>query len=191
MLAISIKPVQTHDLALLSQVAQQAYLDHYRPIWHDEGAWYIEKVYNQSQLLSEIKDENVAYFLVFEAETVLGFIKLKKDYPLSMGGAGLAFGHGEGSSIALENALYLERIYFLETATGKGLGQYCFNFIEKYAREKGKSAIWLMAMDWSVKAIHFYEKQGFTQCGTWQLDFEMMKPEHFGMVIMKKNFTFD
>ena len=183
---ISIKPVQPSEVALLAKIAKEAYLDHYRPIWHDEGTWYISKVYNTPQLLSEIEDENVAYFFVFIDKTLMGFIKLKKNYPLSRGGAGLPFGYGEGSAIALDNALYLERIYFIKSATGKGLGSFCLNFIENYAREKGKTIIWLMAMDWSIKAIHFYEKQGFTQCGTWHLDFEMMKSEHWGMVILKK-----
>jgi diamine N-acetyltransferase len=183
---ISIKPVLVSDIALLSKIAQQAYLDHYRPLWQDEGAWYVSKVYNQTQLLSEIGDENVAYFFVFQDETLVGFIKLKTDYPLSIGASGLPFGYGEGSAIALDNALYLERIYFIKSATGKGLGSFCFYFIENYALEKGKTIIWLMAMDWSIEALNFYKKQGFTQCGTWQLDFEMLKKDHCGMVILTK-----
>jgi diamine N-acetyltransferase len=185
---ISIKPVLTSDVALLADIAQQAYLDHYRPLWLDEGAWYTAKVYNIPQLLSEIEDENVAYFFVFQDKTPIGFIKLKKNYPLSIGAAGLPFGYGEGSSIALENALYLERIYFIKSATGKGLGRFCFNFIENYALKKGKTMIWLMAMEWSEKAIRFYEKQGFTHCGTWQLDFEMLQKDLRGMVILMKKF---
>ena len=141
---ITIKPVKAKQVALLAQVAQEAYLDHYRPLWQDEGTWYISKVYNEPQLLSEIEDKNVAYFLVYIQELdkktkpkPVGFIKLKKDYPLSIGKAGLPFGSGEGSSVALDNALYLERIYFIESATGHGLGGFCFNFIEKYARKNG------------------------------------------------------
>lgn len=188
MINISIKRVQSSDVTLLAQIAQQAYLDHYRPIWHDEGAWYVEKVYNVPQLLSEIQDENVLYFLVYNDRIPIGFVKLKKNYPLSIGSAGLPFGNGAGSSVALNNALYLERIYFIKSATGNGLGNYCFNFIKKYARENDKTAIWLMAMDWSEKAIRFYEKQGFEKCGTWQLGFEIMKQEHWGMVILSYEF---
>jgi diamine N-acetyltransferase len=190
---ITLKPVKAKQVSFLTQVAREAYLDHYRPLWQDAGAWYISKVYNEAQLLSEIEDENVAYFLVYLQESgektkqkPVGFIKLKKDYPLSIGKAGLPFGKGEGSTVAIENALYLERIYFIGSATGLGLGGFCFNFIENFARKNGKTAIWLMAMDSSTKAIHFYEKQGFEHCGTWELDFEDLNPELRGMLILKK-----
>jgi diamine N-acetyltransferase len=190
---ITIKPVKAEQVALLAKVAREAYLDHYRPLWQDEGVWYISKVYTESQLLSELEDKNVAYFFVYNQESgaenkqkPIGFIKLKKDYPLSIGQAGLPFGNGEGSSVALENALYLERIYFIASATGQGLGGFCFNFIENNAHKNGNTAIWLMAMDSSTKAIRFYEKQGFEHCGTWELDFEALKQECRGMVILKK-----
>jgi diamine N-acetyltransferase len=195
---IKIKPVKPKQIALLAQVAREAYLDHYRTLWQDEGAWYISKVYTESQLLSEIEDKNVAYFFVYihksgteTKNTPVGFIKLKKDYPLSIGQAGLPFGNGEGSSVALDNALYLERIYFTASATGQGLGGFCFNFIENYTRKNGKTAIWLMAMDSSRKAIRFYENQGFEHCGTWELDFEALKPEMQGMVILKKEINLE
>ena len=183
---IEIKPVTLDDVEQLSSIAIQAYLDHYTPIWKDNGAWYVEKVYNIPQLLSEILEENVAYFHVFQDNICVGFIKLKKNYPLSIGSSGLPFGSGAGSSIALNNALYIERIYFIKEAAGKGLGSFCFNFIYEMAKTLGRTNVWLMAMDTRRDAIRFYEKQGFDICGTWALDFDMMKPDCWGMVIMKK-----
>ena len=41
-------------------------------------------------------------------------------------------------------------------------------------------------MDSSKDAIAFYEKMGFQLCGTHYLDFEPMKKEFRGMVVMKK-----
>jgi diamine N-acetyltransferase len=98
----------------------------------------------------------------------------------------LPFGFGEGSTIALTNALYLERIYFVKEATGKGIGHICFDFIEKIAVSEKKDSLWLMAMDSSTDAMRFYEKQGFKKCGTWVLDFKRLKPELRAMTMLYK-----
>jgi diamine N-acetyltransferase len=178
--------VEEKDVAELSDIAHRAYIDHYTYLWQDEGEWYVGKMYAEAQLLSEIQDSNVAYYIVSQNKIPLGFIKLKKDYPLSIGASGLTFGHGEGSKIALPNALYIDRIYFVEEATGKGIGKVCFDFIEKIALTEKKDSLWLMAMDSSIDAIRFYEKQGFEKCGSWALDFDIMKPELRGMGIFYK-----
>jgi diamine N-acetyltransferase len=186
MTSFHIHLVEEHDVTVLAQIACRAYMDHYPYLWTDEGAWYTKKMYNEAQLLSEIQDPNVTYYIVSQDDTHLGFIKLKKSYPLSIGASGLPFGFGEGSTIALPNALYIERIYFVKEATGIGIGRICFDFIQKIALSEKRNSLWLMAMDSSVDAIRFYEKQGFQKCGTWSLDFENMKLELRGMTILCK-----
>jgi hypothetical protein len=48
-----------------------------------------------------------------------------------------------------------------------------------------KEIIWLKAMD-SSDAVLFYERLGFERCGTSILDFEQMKIDFRGMIIMMK-----
>jgi diamine N-acetyltransferase len=175
MMPLHIRAVEEKDVAQLSEIAIKAYKDHYTHLWLDEGVWYMQKMYAVSQLLSEIRDPNVAYYIASQHNIHLGYFKLKKDYPLSIGASGLPFGFGAGSTLALTNALYIERIYFTKEATGKGIGSFCFDFIEKIAVEEEKSSLWLMAMDSSQDAIRFYQKQGFQTCGNWVLDFEKIK----------------
>ena len=184
MTAVQFKPVAEKDVAVLADIARRAYLDAYANLWTDAGKWYVKTMYNEAQLLSEILDPNVAYFLVYQFATLVGFIKLKKNYPLSINGSGLTFGHGEGSNIELNNALYIDRIYFIKAATGNGLGRSSFDFIRDLAIKNGQKALWLMVMDSGTDAIRFYKKQGFKTCGTWRLDFENMRPELRGMFIM-------
>ena len=181
-----IHAVEEKDVAELSDIAHRAYSDHYVHLWTDEGTWYTQTMYNIPQLITEIKDSNVAYFIVYQANTPLGFFKFKKNYPLSIGASGLDFGHGKGSEIALPNALYIERIYFTKAATGKGIGRICFDFIEKIALTESKEHLWLMAMKSSTDAIRFYQKQGFDACGTWVLDFEKLYPHLRDMIIFYK-----
>jgi diamine N-acetyltransferase len=175
MMLLHMHAVEEKDVEDLSKIATKAYKDHYTHLWLDGGAWYMENMYAASQLLSEIQDPNVAYYIVSQDNIHLGYLKLKKNYPLSIGSSGLPFGYGEGSTIALTNALYIERIYFIKEATGKGIGGFCFDFIEKIAGTEGRNSLWLMAMDSSLDAIRFYQKQGFKTCGKWVLDFERIK----------------
>ena len=184
MTTVQFIAVSEKDVAALADIARRAYLDAYANLWADAGKWYVKTMYSEAQLLSEILDPNVAYFLVYQFATLVGFIKLKKNYPLSMGGSGLTFGHGEGSNIALDDALYIDRIYFVKAATGNGLGRSSFDFIKDLAIKNGQKALWLMVMDSSTDAIRFYKKQGFQTCGTWRLDFENMRSELRGMFIM-------
>jgi diamine N-acetyltransferase len=186
MTSLHIKLVEEQDVTTLVEIARNAYKEHYLYLWTDEGAWYMEKMYNETQLLSEIKDTNVMYYIVSQDNTHLGFIKLKKNYPLSIGASGLPFGFGEGSKIALLSALYIERIYFVKAGTGKGIGKICFDFIEKIALSEKKDNMWLMAMNSSKDAIRFYENQGFKKCGSWVLDFEKLKPELRDMTMFYK-----
>ena len=189
MTAVQFKPVAEKDVAVLADIARRAYLDAYANLWTDAGKWYVKTMYNETQLLSEILDPNVAYFLVYQFATLVGFIKLKKNYPLSINGSGLTFGHGEGSNIALDDALYIDRIYFVKAATGNGLGRSSFDFIRNLAVKMGRKALWLMVMDSSTDAIRFYKKQGFKTCGTWCLDFENISSKLRGMFIMHHQST--
>jgi GNAT superfamily N-acetyltransferase len=101
----------------------------------------------------------------------VGFLKLNIDQPLK--------------DYEQYNCIELERIYLVKSATGKGFGRSVVEFCFDYARTLNKEIIWLKAMD-SSDAVCFYEKLGFERCGTFFLDFEQMKIEFRGMVIMMK-----
>jgi GNAT superfamily N-acetyltransferase len=130
-------------------------------------------------------DPNVVYYIVSDGKKDLGYMKLKYDYPLSIG-QGFSLGHGSGSQIDAPNALYLDRIYLTEQAVGKKIGTQLVTMSVDIARELGKTAVWLAAMD-SSRAVEMYEKMSFVKCGTWRLDFERLKHEYRGMFLMIKN----
>jgi diamine N-acetyltransferase len=177
-----LTPADAHRLSLL---AIRCYPPHYAYLWFDGGKWYTETMYPADVLAEEISDPNVVYFIASDGQEDLGYMKLKYDYPLSIG-QGFSFGNGSGSLIDAPNALYLDRIYLAKNAVGKGLGTKLIGMSLEIARKMGKTAVWLAAMD-SSRAREMYEKQGFVECGNWQLDFEKMRPEYRGMVLMVKH----
>ena len=169
--SIQFKPLTPADAPLLSEVALRSYRQHYLHLWHDNGVWYIDRCFTVEVLQREMADPNSAWFLVEQAGGPVGFIKLNIDKPL-----------GDDND---ENALELERIYLVQEVTGQGVGKAALQFVFDYARKQGKTLVWLKAMDSSTDAIAFYERMGFVHCGTYHLNFEQMKPEFRGMVMMK------
>ena len=161
------------DATLLADIARRAYADHYLHLWHDAGAWYMERCFSPAVLQRELADPNARFYLVRQDRQAVGFFKLNVDQPL------------KGQETL--NALELERIYLIDDVTGQGIGKAVLTFVVDYARQLNKEIIWLKAMDTSHDAIAFYEKMGFVICGTERLTFEVMKEDVRGMVVMRKN----
>lgn len=182
---LKIEKITLADAERLTQLARLSYPPHYAHIWYDGGKWYTETVYTVEKITAEIADPNVIYFIASDENEDLGYLKLTLDYPLSIG-QGFSFGGGSGSQIAAPNALYLDRIYLTENAIGKGIGTILIDLSVEMAKKMKKTVIWLAAMDTS-KAVEMYKKMGFVTCGDWRLDFENMRPEYRGMVLMVKN----
>ncbi len=168
---LQIIPCGTGDAKMLSEIAIRSYKDFYLYLWHDNGAWYIDRCFNPSALENELNGTNHAFFLLNENEDTVGFLKLNIDQLLK--------GYEQ------HNCIELERIYLIKSATGKGYGRQAMEFCFDYAKKLQKEIIWLKAMD-SSSAVVFYEGLGFERCGNLYLDFRQMKDEFRGMVVMMK-----
>lgn len=168
---LEIQSIGIESVEKLSKIAIQAYFDHYKHLWYDEGIWYADKCFNINQLSAELLDRSNHYFLVIFEEKPVGFLKLRPENQLI----------GESG-----NGLEIERIYLTKEVTGKGVGRKLMEFAIDLAKKQHKDYVWLKAMDSSKDAIRFYESLGFEVCGTSQLDFLQMKTEYLGMVTMKR-----
>ena len=166
---IMIQPIAEHDIPLLSSISVAAYLDHFKYLWFDEGKWYVEKCFSEEALRKEFALQGNQFFLILFNQEPVGFLKIRKP-----------------AGDVCENCLELERIYLRKKLTGMGIGRYCLNWFEGRAKELGFSKLLLKAMDSSEDSIAFYKKSGFQTCGDTRLDFQMMKEEWRGMVIMEK-----
>jgi len=172
MINLRIEKITISEVEKFSEVATQAYFDHYRHLWYDEGEWYAHKCFNVNQLSEELSDDKNRFFFAILDEKLVGFLKLRPENQLV---------EQEG------NGFEIERIYLTNEATGRGVGRKLMQFAIEMAIQQNKDYVWLKAMDSSQNAIRFYESLGFEICGTSRLDFEQMKTEYLGMVAMRRN----
>ena len=168
---VNFRPCTTADLYTLQDIAINAYGDHYLYLWYDGGRWYIDKSFSEAALKKELEDPNAAFFLIYMADKLVGFLKLNINKAFEGGSA--------------EESLELERIYLTKSASGNGVGRQAVAFTVDFARQRNKRLVWLKAMD-SSQSVDFYLKNGFEKCGTSQLDYEAMKPEYRGMYVMQR-----
>ena len=169
-----IRKVGLNDLRELQKIGFDSYEPHYAHLWKPDGIeWYMNRCFGKEFLKAEIINPNVEYYIIENDGENIGMMKLilKKPLPDS----------------EIENALYLEKIYFIKSWTGKGIGRKLIDFSLRRAAELNRECVWLMAMDTSAKPIEAYQKAGFVIDSYTNLgdEFELMKEEFRGMVVMK------
>lgn len=171
---IKIKKIGLSHLQELREIGIKSYLPHYAHMWKPNGVeWYINRCFGDEFLQTELVNPNVEYLIVENDGEDIGIMKivLKKSLPDS----------------AVENALYLEKIYFVKEWTGKGVGRQLIELALRRAAELDRDCVWLMAMDTAPKPISAYERAGFTLDSYTTLgdEFELLKEEFRGMAVMK------
>lgn len=177
---VNIQKIGLESASILSSIAIQAYRDHYLYLWQDNDAtWYVQRCFTTEALSQELKNIQNAFFLIYDHHNLVGFLKLVCQHPLP------DCCMGNYVSRNPNDYLYLERIYFLKSAVGKGLREQVMAFVKDEALKVNASYIWLSAMDSSTKPIKFYQKMGFSICGTKHLDFPLIQAGLNGMVVMK------
>ena len=172
---MKVRKVGLSDLEELRDIGIKSYVPHYAQMWKPGGLeWYLNRCFGDEFLQKEIVDTNVEYYIISAADKNIGILKLvlRKTLPDSK----------------IENALYLEKIYFIKEWTGRGVGRETMNFAFEHAQEINSDCIWLVAMDTADKPIKAYERAGFTIHSHKLLDFELLKDEYKGTFVMKKCF---
>lgn len=170
---MNIRKIGLSEWQELRGIGIKSYLPHYSHLWKTGGVkWYMNRCFGEDFLVNEIADENVEYYIVENDGENIGMMKivLQKKVPNS----------------EIENALYLEKIYFVKEWTGRGVGRKSIDFVLLRAGELWRDCVWLEAMDTAAKPIAAYEKAGFAQHSRVRLsdEFELMKEEFRGMIVL-------
>src|SRR5688500_2286367 len=101
---MEIKKAGLDELTALQAIGKNSYLPHYAHLWKEGGIeWYLQRCFGTEVLQSELEDQNIEYYIAAIDNRSVGILKLVLQKPLP--------------DSDIENALYLEKIYFVKEWT--------------------------------------------------------------------------
>jgi diamine N-acetyltransferase len=115
------------------------------------------KVSASEQIERELNDENSTFFIAEANGYVVGYAKLRENSRVDC--------------LKNESAVELQRIYILEKAKGRGVGERLMKHCFDAARAKNYKIIWLSVWERNFAAQKFYEKFGFVKIGEHQFPY--------------------
>ena len=171
---IQLQKITIEDQPKLTVLMEHIYPPVYKHLWENEDCnWYINHFYCLENLQKELDDVDADYYFVIYNSKPAGIIRIHynkafKDMPEQF-------------------SVQLHRIFLGSEAQGKGVAKQLFDWAEQQAKQKGKTAMWLKAMDTQQQALRFYEKQGYKKIDKLQLDFDLLHEHLRGMHVLWKS----
>lgn len=165
-----IRKLTVNDLSELRKISVQTFAETFASVNTAENmTGYINRSFSEKKLYEELSNPFSHFFFYADGDAVLGYIKLNIE--------------SAQTDLQNEHGLEVERIYVLQNHQRKNIGLELLLKAYEFAREKGKAFVWLGVWEHNVKAIRFYEKNGFQTFG--KHDF-MLGDDRQTDLIMKK-----
>ena len=112
---------------------------------------YLNTAFSEEKLKQELEDPNSEFYFFETDDILLGYMKLNFNE----------------SQIEFKepDAMEIERIYILQEYQNRQLGTFLLNQAIEMARSKAMRYIWLGVWEKNLKAIAFYQRNGFIEFG--------------------------
>ena len=82
---------------------------------------------------------------------------------------GFALFFSNYSTFLTSPGVYLEDLFVIESARGRGIGRALLREVARIACESGAGRLEWAVLDWNAKAIAFYERAGATVLPDWRI----------------------
>ena len=151
--ALSLREADFADLASLLDVAQTSFVQAFTEGNKPENVQaYLSQAFTQVQLEKEWRNPASTFLLASLEGKLVGYTKVN-----------LAAAQ---TDVQDPDSLEVARLYTLEEVWGRGVGQFLLDAALAFAKEKGKTYVWLGVWEHNARAIRFYEKNGFKTFGS-------------------------
>lgn len=145
---LNIRLATVQDASLIADISRSTFYDTFA---HQNTPENMQKFMNEQftheALMKEVAEPSSIFIIAEAGEAVLGYARLRESVaPPAL---------GELPSIEIA------RIYALQSAIGKGVGNALMKRCIEIAYEMGKRIVWLGVWEKNPRAIRFYEKWGF------------------------------
>ncbi len=150
---LSLREAELSDLATLLDLAQTSFVQAFTEGNKPENVQaYLSQAFTQVQLEKEWRNPASTFLLASLKGKLVGYTKVN-----------LAAAQ---TDVQDPESLEVARLYTLEEVWGKGVGQFLLDAALAFAKEKGKTFVWLGVWEHNARAIRFYEKNGFKTFGS-------------------------
>ncbi|KLT63864.1 GNAT family N-acetyltransferase [Pedobacter sp. BMA] len=149
---VEIKKVTLNDIEALAQTGRQTFEETFSDTNSaDNMAKYLEEGFSIAKLTEEVSNIASQFYFATLNRQVIGYLKLNT-------------GNAQ-TEILEQGALEIERIYVLAAYHGQKVGQILYHKALQVAEELKAPFIWLGVWENNLRAIRFYEKNGFVAFG--------------------------
>ncbi len=150
---IHIRPAKLKDAAPLTAFCKKTFIDAFAKMNNKKDFdAYVSKAFTIGKIESEIQDPNALFFIASFKDQWIGYAKLYHSRP--------------PDCVTEDPAIELARLYSLQTFLGHGVGAALVDACVDHAQKNGFHAIWLGSWKKNLRGNAFYQKTGFTICGS-------------------------
>lgn len=145
---IEIKKVSLNELEALQQVARQTFWETFSAMNSEENMHqYLDERFSTAKLSEEMMNPDSEFYLAVVGERAVGYLKLN-------------FGQAQ-TEFQDDQAVEIERIYVIKEFHGAKVGQGLYERAMRISEERKAPYVWLGVWENNLRAIGFYEKNGF------------------------------
>jgi diamine N-acetyltransferase len=147
-----LKNVSVKDVSLLETIGRETYQQHFAHLWSRAGLEkYLGEHFTETVLTDHVKTKSISYRIAFYDQLPAGLVKIKFDQQMP--------------APPFDRGMELEKIYLLETFTGKGLGKEIITGLLAEAKENNFPFVWLDVLKSNQRAKKLYTALGFDVVG--------------------------
>ncbi|KQS34253.1 GNAT family acetyltransferase [Dyadobacter sp. Leaf189] len=148
MAQVTIVKTGADDLATVQQISRETFFETFAEANTEADMnKYLTENFSEAKMTAELNHPDSQFYIAWLGENPVGYMKLN---------AGQA-----QTELQDPTSLEIERIYVKSAFHGKKVGQLLYDKALKVARATQKSYLWLGVWEENLKAIRFYEKNGF------------------------------
>jgi ribosomal protein S18 acetylase RimI-like enzyme len=150
---LRIKVACTNDTEALSRLGKTTFTETYGS-HNDQQNFqkYLEESFSQESTQKQLEDTGNFFLLAQLEQKTIGYAKLKEN--------------NKPFHDKTINAVELERIYVLKDYQGEGVGQNLLDKCLAFAQLRKYPVMWLGVWEKNLKAVKFYQRQGFVVFGS-------------------------
>ncbi|MFM6936418.1 MAG: N-acetyltransferase family protein [Aquirufa sp.] len=149
---IQLRQANINDLTALQAIGRATFLETFAASNSAENMQaYLDEGFSEEKMRTELLNTQSQFYFAEKAGEILGYLKLN--------------GGDAQSEKQDPKALEIERIYVLQVYQGQSVGQMLYEKALVIAQNMQAPYLWLGVWEENMKAIHFYQKQGFKEFG--------------------------